>query len=157
VLPTLQVEGVPEVFVVGDMSLPEGQNPPMNAPNATQQGRLAAENILAMLQQRELAAFRYRDKGAMATIGRQAAVVRMGNFAFSGLLAWLLWLFVHLAYLIGFRNRLIVLINWAWDYLFYERAVRLILPRRGCGTVDSRKRQEREAEDDVDSPGKTCS
>ncbi len=65
----------------------------------------------------------------MATIGRQAAVVRLGRFAFSGLWAWVLWLFVHLAYLIGFRNRLFVLVNWAWDYLFFERSVRLILPR----------------------------
>lgn len=156
VSPTLQVEGLLEVFVVGDMSLPEGQNPPMNAPNATQQGRLAAENILAMLQRRDPVPFRYRDKGAMATIGRQAAVVRMGNFAFSGFLAWLLWLFVHLAYLIGFRNRLIVLINWAWDYLFYERAVRLILPRRGCGTIDSRKREAAQGAGDADRPGATC-
>lgn len=129
VLPTLQVDGHPEIHVVGDLSLPEGQNPPMIAPNATQQGRHAASNVLRLLQGGKAKVFRYRDKGAMATIGRQAAVVRLGRFAFSGLWAWVLWLFVHLAYLIGFRNRLFVLVNWAWDYLFFERSVRLILPR----------------------------
>ncbi len=129
VLPTLQVDGHPEIHVVGDLSLPEGQNPPMIAPNATQQGRHAAANVLRLLKGGRAKPFRYRDKGAMATIGRQAAVVRLGRFAFSGLWAWVLWLFVHLAYLIGFRNRLFVLVNWAWDYLFFERSVRLILPR----------------------------
>lgn len=129
VLPTLQVAGHPELHVVGDLALPEGESPPMIAPSAIQQGLHAAGNVLRLLEGGETAPFRYRDKGAMATIGRRAAVVRLGRFALSGQCAWLLWLFVHLAYLIGFRNRLFVLMNWAWDYLFFERAVRLILPR----------------------------
>lgn len=156
VLPTLQLAGHPEVLVVGDMSLPEGQNPPMIAPNATQQGRLAAENILAMMRGGALAPFVYRDKGAMATIGRQAAVVRIGPFALSGFVAWLLWLVVHLAYLIGFRNRLIVLINWAWDYLFFERAVRLILPRQGCAPGGAAMKAATTQKDDGRSKGSTC-
>ncbi len=129
VLPSLQVAAYPEIHVAGDLSLPDGQNPPMLAPNATQQGRHAAENILRILRGEAAQAFNYYDKGSMVTIGRQAAVVKLGKYSFSGFIAWVLWLFVHLAYLIGFRNRVFVLINWAWDYLFAERAVRLILPR----------------------------
>jgi NADH dehydrogenase len=101
----------------------------MIAPNATQQGALAAENILRHIRGEEVRPFTYRDKGAMATIGRSSAVVRIGTHTATGFVAWGLWLFVHLAYLIGFRNRLFVMVNWAWDYLFFERSVRLILPR----------------------------
>ncbi len=130
VMPTLQVAGHPEIHVAGDLSLPDGQNPPMVAPNATQQGRHAAENIVRMVRGEAARPFEYHDKGSMVTIGRKAAVVRIGERTFSGFPAWLLWLSVHLTYLIGFRNRMFVLINWAWDYLFAERAVRLILPKR---------------------------
>jgi NADH dehydrogenase len=131
VLPTLQVEGHPDVFVAGDMALPQGDSPaPLIAPNAIQQGALAADNIRAALAGRPLRAFRYRDKGSMATIGRAAAVVRMGKeHTATGFVAWVMWLFIHLLYLVGFRNRLFVLFTWAWDYIFFERAARIIIPR----------------------------
>ncbi len=137
VLPSLQLAEHADVYAVGDLAQPmsgdsrtgEVLSSPMIAPNATQQGRLAAANILRQINGEEVQPFRYRDKGAMATIGRSSAVVRIGDRAVSGLVAWVLWLFVHLAYLIGFRNRMFVMVNWAWDYLFFERSVRLILPR----------------------------
>ena len=129
-LPTLQVAGHPEVYVVGDLAYLEeaGRPLPMVAPVAIQQGRFAAENIARQIEGREPLSFRYRDRGTMVTIGRNAAVAQLGGRSFTGFPAWLIWLSVHLFNLIGFRNRLIVLINWAWDYFLYERAVRLILP-----------------------------
>lgn len=126
---TLQVAGRPEIHVAGDAALPEGINAPMVAPNAIQQGAHVAKNILRILEGRATKEFVYRDKGSMVTIGRNAAVARIGSRSFTGMSAWLLWIFVHLAYLIGFRNRIITMVNWAWDYLFFERSVRLILPR----------------------------
>ncbi len=129
VLPTLQVSGHPEVYVVGDLALvEEGESLPMVAPVAIQQGVAAARNIGRQVVGQAPQPFRYRDRGTMATIGRNAAVAKLGTRAFTGFPAWILWLGVHLLNLIGFRNRLIVLINWAWDYFFYERAMRLILP-----------------------------
>src|SRR2546428_674338 len=129
-LPTLQVAGHPEVYVVGDLAYLEeaGRPLPMVAPVAIQQGRFAAENIARQIEGREPLSFRYRDRGTMVTIWRNAAVAQLGGRSFTGFPAWLIWLSVHLFNLIGFRNRLIVLINWAWDYFLYERAVRLILP-----------------------------
>jgi NADH dehydrogenase len=131
VLPTLQVEGHREVYVIGDLANFEagGRPLPMIAPVAIQQGRAAAQNIRRQISGLDPVPFRYHDRGTMATIGRNAAVVDLGGGAFTGFPAWLMWLGVHLFNLIGFRNRLIVLINWAWDYFLYERAVRLILPR----------------------------
>ncbi|MCL2347154.1 MAG: NAD(P)/FAD-dependent oxidoreductase [Planctomycetaceae bacterium] len=137
VFSTLQLAAHPEVFVAGDLSLPEEQNPPMVAQNAVQQGRLAADNILRLEQKKPLKQYSYHDKGAMAVIGRNAAVARVGRFGFCGFLAWVFWLALHWTYLIGFHNRLFVLINWAWDYLFFERSVRLILPRRNQGDRNS--------------------
>lgn len=128
VLPTLQVAGHPEVYVVGDLTFVEGEPLPMIAPVAIQQGAAAARNIGRQIAGNAPRRFVYRDRGTMATIGRNAAVAIVGNREFIGFPAWILWLGVHLVNLIGFRNRLIVLINWAWDYLFYERAVRLIFP-----------------------------
>ncbi len=130
VLPTLQVAGHPRVFVIGDLAyLSVGDTPlPMMAPVAVQQGRTAAENILRHLRGEPLRPFRYRDLGTMVTIGRNAAVAHVLGRTFTGFPAWVLWLGVHLTQLIGFRNRLLVLLNWAWDYLFFERTVRLILP-----------------------------
>jgi NADH dehydrogenase len=103
-----------------------GQTYPMVAPVAIQQGKLAARNILALIDGRPLRTFRYFDKGQMATIGRRAAVMDSFGLQLSGLIAWLGWLFVHLIELIGFRNRLLVLTNWAYSYFTYDRAVRLI-------------------------------
>jgi NADH dehydrogenase len=130
VLPTLQLAHHPNVYVVGDLALgmKDGQPLPMIAPVAIQQGVHAARNVARQIAGREPVPFRYRDPGAMVTIGRNAAVARLGKLSMTGFPAWLTWLSVHLAKLIGFRNRILVLINWAWDYFLYERAVRLILP-----------------------------
>jgi NADH dehydrogenase len=98
----------------------------MMAPVAMQQGELAARNVGHLARGEPLESFRYRDPGSLATIGRTAAVARLGRFHFTGFIAWLLWLVVHIVQLIGFRNRLLVLVNWAWDYFLYDRAVRLI-------------------------------
>lgn len=132
VQPTLQVPGHPEVYVIGDLATMDnhGASLPMVAPVATQQGRHAACNILRQVRGREPEPFGYRDPGMLATIGRNAAVALVWGRAFTGFPAWVLWLATHIVKLIGFRNRLIVLINWAWDYFFYERAVRLVLPLR---------------------------
>ena len=141
VVPTLQAEGRPEIFVVGDLAVIKDTPPlPMIAPVAVQQGSHAARNIKRMARSRPLKDFRYRDKGSMATIGRNAAVVKLGRMAFTGFFAWLVWLFVHLMYLIGFRNRIIVLINWAADYIFFERAVRLVLPKEPAWVKGKRRR-----------------
>ena len=130
VLATLQVPERPEVYVIGDIAyVKENEGPlPMIAPVAIQQGMAAAQNMIRQMTGREPVPFRYRDRGTMVTIGRNAAVAHLSGLAFTGFPAWVLWLSVHLFNLIGFRNRLFVLINWAWDYFFYERAVRLILP-----------------------------
>lgn len=125
---SLQLPGHPEVYVVGDAAYLEdgGQPLPMMAPVAIQMAERAADNIERALEGKGPRAFRYRDPGSLATIGRNAAVAEFRGFRFKGFVAWVVWLLVHLIQLIGFRNRLFVLINWAWDYFFYERGVRLI-------------------------------
>lgn len=130
-LPTLQSQQHPEVFLAGDIARQDhaGRPLPMFAPPAIQEGRHAAANILRLLRGEEATPFRYFDKGMMATIGKRAAVVSLRGLSFTGATAWLLWLAVHLAYLIGFRNRLFVLANWAIDYVWSERCVRLISRR----------------------------
>jgi len=128
--PTLRVPGHPEVSVVGDAAYLEdgGQALPMMAPVAIQMAETAAGNVLRALRGEPPRPFRYRDPGSLATIGRNAAVAYIRGIAFRGFLAWVVWLVVHLIQLIGFRNKLLVLINWGWDYFFYERAVRIITP-----------------------------
>ncbi len=128
VRPSLQLPGHDEVYVAGDLSGAQDASLPMIAPVAIQQGVTAGKNILRQVEGREPIPFRYRDRGAMVTIGRNSAVAAMGGLRFKGFFAWALWLLVHLMNLIGFRNRILVLINWAWNYLFFERAIRLILP-----------------------------
>jgi NADH dehydrogenase len=93
-----------------------------------QQGETIAENVLRCARGEEPTPFRYKDPGMLAVIGRNAAVADLGGRRFTGFPAWVLWLLIHIAKLIGFRNRALVLVNWAWNYLRYERAVRLILP-----------------------------
>ncbi|NPV74842.1 MAG: NAD(P)/FAD-dependent oxidoreductase [Anaerolineae bacterium] len=130
-LPTLQLPDYPEVFVIGDAAYledPANLPLPMVAPVAMQQGDCAAKNILRHIEGEALKPFVYRDPGALATIGRNQAVAKIGGLKFRGFLAWMVWLGAHILRIIGFRNRLIVLINWAWDYFFYDRAVRLIEP-----------------------------
>jgi NADH:ubiquinone reductase (H+-translocating) len=133
--PDLSLPGHPEVFVIGDMSLcrdEKGVPLPGLAPVAIQQGRHAADNVLRRLSGRPTRPFRYRDRGTMATIGRAKAVAVIGGVKLSGLVAWLAWLFVHIMFLIGFRNRFLVLFEWAWAYLTWQRGARLITgPWRG--------------------------
>ena len=138
VLPTLQVPNHLEVYVIGDLAhLEQDEQPlPMIAPVAMQQGTAAARNILRQIAGENPLSFQYRNRGTMATIGRNLAVAHVGRRSFTGRLAWWIWLGVHLVNLIGFRNRLLVLINWAWDYWLYERAVRLILPSRPLPICD---------------------
>jgi NADH dehydrogenase len=141
VQPTLQLPGHPEIYVIGDLAYVEdgGRPLPMLAPVAMQEGDAAARNIGRQVAGQNPAPFQYRDPGTMVVIGRNAGAVHLRGRAFTGFIAWVLWLGVHLIKLIGFRNRLLVLINWAWDYLFYEHAVRLILPSEGV--LDSRSRR----------------
>lgn len=129
VLPTLQIEKNKNMFVIGDAAFLEDKNNqplPMVAPVAMQQADHAVKNVMRLLHSKPLLPFEYRDMGSMATIGRNHAVAELFGIRLSGWIAWLVWLFVHLMQLVGFRNRLVVLINWAWQYLFYDRAVRLI-------------------------------
>jgi NADH:quinone reductase (non-electrogenic) len=119
----------PEVQVIGDLAnFPHqtGEPLPGISPVAMQQGRHAARNVLAMIKGRKPQRFRYWDKGTMATIGRNKAVADLKFMHLSGLPAWLAWLFVHIVFLVGFRNRLLVLFQWAWAYLTFDKGARLI-------------------------------
>ena len=125
----LSLPSHPEVFVIGDLAALKDQDGkwlPGVAPVAIQQGKAAAGSIRRDLEHQQRQSFHYFDKGSLATIGRAAAVAQFGKFHISGFIAWLSWLFVHILFLIGFRNRLIVMIQWAWSYLTYERGARLI-------------------------------
>jgi NADH dehydrogenase len=126
----LTVPGHPQVFVVGDLAaVPDATGPvPAIAPAAKQMGRYAAEAILRGLAGRQIKPFRYRHFGSLATIGRMAAVADFGRLRLSGVLAWWIWLTAHIYFLIGFRNRLVVLIDWAEAYWSYRRAARIIIP-----------------------------
>jgi NADH:ubiquinone reductase (H+-translocating) len=126
---TLQLPNHPEVFIIGDSAYftdPNNQPLPMLATVAQQQGLAAAKNIQRMLGGDPPEPFHYKDPGLLATIGRNAAVARIGGLSFHGFIAWAIWVVLHIYRLIGFRNRLVVLINWAWDYFFYDNQVRLI-------------------------------
>ncbi|HEY6304643.1 MAG TPA: NAD(P)/FAD-dependent oxidoreductase [Terriglobales bacterium] len=129
VQPDLSVPGHPEAFVIGDLAALKDENGkllPGVAAVAIQQGDWVAETIARDLQYQPRRNFHYHDKGSLATIGRAAAVAQFGKFELSGYFAWLAWLFIHILFLIGFRNRLLVMIQWAWSYLTYERGARLI-------------------------------
>ena len=123
--PDLSLPGHPEVFVVGDLALVEGV--PGIAPAAKQMGRHAARNILLSLEQKPRKAFKYRDYGQLATIGRNAAVAMIGRLHLSGYPAWLTWLVAHIYFLINFRNRVVVMIDWAWAYWTFQRNARIVL------------------------------
>ena len=126
--PTLEVPGHPGIYVIGDAAYLEvaGAPLPMMAPVAIQMAETAADNIRRRIAGEPAVQFRYRDPGSLATIGRNAAVAYIRGIGFTGFPAWVVWLVVHIIQLIGFRNKLFVLLNWAWDYFFYERAARLI-------------------------------
>ena len=127
--PTLQVRGHPVVFVIGDLAGPvNGGAPlPMLIPVAMQQGRHVARTIAELVNNGGAHEFRYKDPGIMATIGRNSAVAQLGRVHLSGFLGWLMWLGVHLVNVISFRSRILVLVNWAWEYFFYDRPIRLIV------------------------------
>ena len=139
--PDLSIPGHPEAFAIGDVCAflqQTGAPLPGVAPVAIQQGRAAADNVLRRVGGQPTRPFRYRDKGSMATIGRAAAVAVVGRFKLSGLVAWLAWLLVHIMFLIGFRNRLLVLFEWAWAYVTWHRGARLITgPWKGRGSGDA--------------------
>lgn len=129
VLPSMTLPGHDEIFVIGDMALAYGEDGkplPGVAPVAMQQGRYVAHCITDRLHGRPSAPFHYRNKGSMATIGPAAAVAHIGPLRFNGYLAWLAWLFIHLLYIAGFDNRLLILIQWAWNYFTRNRGARLI-------------------------------
>jgi len=128
--PALQLVAHPEVFVIGDMALTtdqKGQPLPQLAAVAQQQGKAVARAIRAIDKGKTPKPFRYVNRGTLATIGRNAAVVQVGRLRFTGFIGWVTWLTVHLILLINFRSRVLVLINWAYDYFFYDRPVRLIV------------------------------
>ena len=125
----LSIPGHPEVFVIGDLAAlkdENGQLVPGVAPAAIQEGKATARNIARDLQGKPRQNFHYLNKGSLATIGRAAAIAEFGKIHISGFIAWLSWLFVHVFFLIGFRNRVLVLIQWAWSYFTYERGAQLI-------------------------------
>lgn len=127
--PDCSLPGHPEIFVIGDLAhyrLPGGESLPALAPVAIQQGRYVGRLIAARLAGRSAPRFRYRDKGRLAVIGRHHAVAVFGRRRFRGAAAWLLWLFVHLLYLVGFQNKILVLVQWAFHYFTYNRGARLI-------------------------------
>ena len=122
--PALTIPGSPDVFVIGDLASIAGV--PGVAPAAMQMGRHSAKNIVRAARGEALVPFKYLDKGSLATIGKAAAVAEIHKLKLSGLIAWLAWLFIHIFYLIGFRNRFLVLAEWGWAYLRNERGARLI-------------------------------
>jgi NADH dehydrogenase len=128
VAPGLTIPGHPEIFVIGDLAYLEQDGKPLPgvAPVAMQQGRYAAQAILERLRGRQSEPFRYFNKGSLAVIGRASGVADFGRLRFHGFLAWLLWLFVHLMYLVQFQNRLIVFVHWGFLYLTFDRGARLI-------------------------------
>ncbi len=141
--PDLSVPGYPEVFVIGDVAAflhqDEGRPLPGLAPVAIQQGRVAAHNVWRRLNGLPTEHFRYTDRGTIATIGRASAVAVVRGVRLSGLIAWLAWIFIHIAYLIGFRNRFVVLFEWAWAYTTWQRGARLITGRPGFPILAKRE------------------
>ncbi|MBX2946273.1 MAG: NAD(P)/FAD-dependent oxidoreductase [Cyclobacteriaceae bacterium] len=133
-----RVKGYENIFAIGDAAVMEGdagfpQGHPMMAPPAMQQGQLLAKNLKRLLQQKNMKPFLYFDKGSMATIGRNRAVVDLGKLRFQGFFAWFVWMFVHLISIIGFRNKFFVMFSWFWSYFSYDKSNRLIISRNKDG------------------------
>ena len=126
-----QVEGYTNIFALGDIALMETEKYPKGHPQvaqpAIQQGKLLGENLIKLIEGKPLKKFEYKDKGSMATIGRNKAVVDLEAYKFSGFFAWFIWMFVHLMSLVGFRNRIVVLFNWVYNYINFDKAARLII------------------------------
>jgi NADH dehydrogenase len=131
--PDLSVPGHPEIQVIGDLAFIPTHEPrvPGVAPAAKQMGRHAARNLIAATAGRPTLPFRYRDYGQLATIGRSKAVAMFGKVHVWGWLAWVTWLAAHIFFLIGFRNRLVVLIDWAWAYWTFQRSARIVIGSKG--------------------------
>jgi NADH dehydrogenase len=128
--PTLQVSNYPNIFAIGDIAGAKGKDGrylPMVAPVAMQQGRFVAKQIANAIKNQPLNNFNYRDKGSMATIGRHKAVVEVGPIRLSGVIAWYAWLWLHLFYLIGGRNKIGTMADWTWNYLTFDRGNRHIM------------------------------
>jgi NADH dehydrogenase len=139
VAPDLSVPGHPEIFVAGDLAafpLPDNRLVPGVAPAANQEGWRAAKNILRRIREDRTEPFVYHDKGNLATIGRHRAVAEFGSLHVSGAFAWLLWLFVHILYLAGFRNRIVVAIEWGYAYFTFRRGARVITARNEDPPID---------------------
>lgn len=137
--PDLSLPGRPHIFAIGDTAFclaGKGRPLPGVAPVAKQQGAYVARAITARAAGRSVPPFRYRDYGMLATIGRRRAVAEIGGFKISGFAAWLLWCFVHIYFLIGYRNRLIVMMNWAWNFVTFQRGARLITGMVGAQMKD---------------------
>ncbi|MGB3142719.1 MAG: NAD(P)/FAD-dependent oxidoreductase [Maribacter sp.] len=126
-----QVINYPEIFAVGDIACmvtaEEPRGHPMVAQPAIQQGKLLGENLINLIEHKPLSPFKYVDKGSMATVGRNKAVCDIKGFRFQGIFAWFVWMFVHLFFLIGFRNRMVVFVNWVYNYIRFDREARLII------------------------------
>ena len=142
----LQVPGLSDVFAIGDVAAMyrEGKqaSQPMVAPAAIQHGQFLADHFMRIYAKKPVRPFTYKDKGAMATIGRNKAVVDLGPLSLQGIFAWFVWMFVHLMYLVGFRNRLVVFINWAWNYLSYDKGIQLIIRPFQKGPKESSPQKE---------------
>jgi NADH:ubiquinone reductase (H+-translocating) len=143
VAPDLSLPSRPEIFVAGDLTsiMQDGKPVPGVAPAAKQMGAHAANGILARIAGTPSKPFHYTDFGALATIGRHSAIAQLPKGSFSGALAWWFWLLLHIYFLIGFRSRLIVLINWAWAYFTYARGARIILGTQSEVKVDGRQKE----------------
>lgn len=143
--PDLSISGYPNIFVIGDLanfSHQDGKPLPGVAPVAMQEGQYVARLLKKRLKDETLPAFRYLNYGSLAVIGRNAAVVDLGFVKFSGILAWLAWVFIHILFLIEFDNKLIVMIQWAWDYFTRKRGARLITNQEGLPTLDVEKQSD---------------
>jgi len=140
-----RVKGYENIFAIGDAAIMEGDpkftgGHPQMAQPAIQQGRLVAKNIKRIIAKKPLTPFRYNDMGAMATIGRNRAVADLKAFKFQGFFAWLVWMFIHLISIIGFRNKVFTLLSWLWSYFSYDKSNRLIISRNK-DVIDSDKQQ----------------
>ncbi len=126
-----QIEGYTNIFALGDVALMQSQSYPQGHPQvaqpAIQQGNLLGKNIIKLIEGKPQKPFNYKDKGSMATVGRNKAVVDLDRFKFAGFFAWFIWMFVHLMALVGFRNRVIVFFNWSYNYINFDKAARLII------------------------------
>jgi NADH:ubiquinone reductase (H+-translocating) len=152
--PDLTVPGHPEVYVIGDVAAvkQDGGFVPGVAPAAMQEARHTAKNIARRLAGEPLLPFRYKDKGSLATIGRASGIADFGRFKLSGFLAWLAWLFIHIFFLIGFKNRFFVIFEWAMAYLAYQRGARLITGKLPAAEVVSLRAPPRAREECAPAP-----